>query len=522
MLKLLVKKELGEIFRSYYYDARKNRARSKAATIAYFVLFALLMVGVLGVIFTYLSVSICEPLCAIGADWLYFALMGLIAALLGIFGSVFNTFSALYLPKDNDLLLSLPIPTGVIMASRLLTVYLMGLMYSAVVLLPAVIVYRVSGGTLWGGLTLLLLVSVFILTLSCLLGWVVAKVSQKLRFKSFLTVLISLLFFGGYYFVAFQAQTLINRLIEHAALYGKAIRANAYPVYLFGQVGAGSPRAALLLAAVVLALFGLMWLLLSRSFLRIATAGGSGAKKAYRQKPMRQKHVASALFGRELGRFVSSANYMLNCGLATLLLPVAGVLLLWKGGEVMQTLEAIFEATDGMPAALLCTALCLTAGLNGTAAPSVSLEGRSLWLAQSLPVTPWQILRAKLQLQLFLTLPPLLLCAACMAGLLPTAQLLLLGAQCTAYAFLSALLGLTLGLKLPNLNWTSEPIKNSAPASLAHLIGMLYTALFPLGLYLLPLSWKPYFVCFLALTLGLCGLLYFWLRKKGTHIFATL
>ena len=35
MLKLLLKKQLLEIFRSYYYDAKKNKARSKAATIAY-------------------------------------------------------------------------------------------------------------------------------------------------------------------------------------------------------------------------------------------------------------------------------------------------------------------------------------------------------------------------------------------------------------------------------------------------------------------------------------------------------
>ena len=36
------------------------------------------------------------------------ALMGLLAVFLGAFGSVFNTYSGLYLAKDNDLLLSMP------------------------------------------------------------------------------------------------------------------------------------------------------------------------------------------------------------------------------------------------------------------------------------------------------------------------------------------------------------------------------------------------------------------------------
>ena len=46
------------------------------------------------------------------------------------------------------------------------------------------------------------------------------------------------------------------------------------------------------------------------------------------------------------------------------------------------------------------------------AAPSVSLEGKNLWLLQSLPVKPWQALRAKLTVQLLLTGIPALFCHA--------------------------------------------------------------------------------------------------------------
>ena len=120
MLKLLLKKQLMEIFRSYYYDAKKNKARSKAATIAYIAMFAVLMVVVLGGIFTLLSVKRCAPMAQAGMGWLYFALMGLLAVFLGVFGSVFNTYASLYLAKDNDLLLSMPIPGYVLLASRLL------------------------------------------------------------------------------------------------------------------------------------------------------------------------------------------------------------------------------------------------------------------------------------------------------------------------------------------------------------------------------------------------------------------
>ena len=41
MLKVLVKKQLMEIFRSYFYNAKKNKAYSKSATAAYVVLFVM-------------------------------------------------------------------------------------------------------------------------------------------------------------------------------------------------------------------------------------------------------------------------------------------------------------------------------------------------------------------------------------------------------------------------------------------------------------------------------------------------
>ena len=55
----------------------------------------LLMAGILGGIFTLLAVKLCGPLAAAGLDWLYFALTGGIAVLLGVFGSIFNTYAGL-------------------------------------------------------------------------------------------------------------------------------------------------------------------------------------------------------------------------------------------------------------------------------------------------------------------------------------------------------------------------------------------------------------------------------------------
>ena len=343
MLKLLLKKQLFEIFRSYFYDAKKNKARSRLATALYIGLFVLLMAGILGGIFTLLAVKLCGPLAAAGLGWLYFALMGLIAVLLGAFGSIFNTYAGLYLPKDNDLLLSMPVPVSSLVAARLSGVYLMGLMYSAVVILPAVIIY-------W--------ISLAVLVLSCALGWVAAKISQKLRNKSLVVVLASLVFIGLYYFVYFKAQSVLQDLLANAGTYGAQIRSRAYPLYLFGSVGTGSGAAMLAVTAAVAALCGLMWVLLSRSFLHIATSTGKTARRTYRETALRRRSVDGALLHRELAHFAANPAYMLNCGLGTFLMPICAAAVLWKGGSLFAMLDALFADTEGSVPVMLCVLLC--------------------------------------------------------------------------------------------------------------------------------------------------------------------
>ena len=529
MLKQLVKKQMAEIFRSYLYDAKKSQKRAKGTVILYFALFVFLMVGVLGGMFTFVAMMLCDAMAAVDMGWLYFTLMGLVAIFMGAFGSVFNTYSSLYLAKDNDLLLSLPIPLRVIISSRLVTVYLMGLMYSAVVIVPAVIVYWVhvahSAAAIVGGLLTVAIVSLIVLLLSCLLGWVVAKISLKLKHKSITTVLVSLLGIGLYYFIYFKAQTVISDLVANAVVYGVKIKGAAYPLYLFGRMAEGDWTAMALVSAAVVLLTALTWLLLSRSFLRLATSGGSTGKARYREKKARVRSLPAALLGKECRRFVSSPNYMLNCGMGVLMIPAAGVLLLLKGGEWLGLLKAVLPGADSVLAALVISAACLLASMNDMAAPSVSLEGKSLWVLRSLPVSPWETLKAKLRLQLLFTGIPMLVFLACVLGLSPVLSLLTAAGSLLAVLLL-ALFGLTMGLKMPNLHWTSEitPVKQGGSVALALLGGWAY-ALLPGGAAMaLGRNLHPAVIpaVFCLLTAVLCALLYVWLKNRGAKVFAAL
>lgn len=531
MIGVLLKKQFMELFRSFFYDQKKGKRRSKASTVVSVLLYGLLLVGFLGGIFTLLSLSLCGPLYENGLGWFYFTIMGVIAVALGIFGSVFSTFSGMYLAKDNDLLLSLPIPVRYILYSRLLGVYLMGLLYSGVALLPAVIVYWVvtpfSVKSVIGGVVLIVIVSLFVLALSCILGWGVAKISAKLKNKSVITVFVALAFFALYYYVYFKAGAAVGNLIATAESYA-ADFSRANPLCLLGAVGTGDLLSVLILAVAVVLLCVAVLAVLSRSFLKIVSANAVSGRLKKKAQTSRQTGISAALLSREFKRFTSSANYMLNCGLGTLMILVCAVLFLVKGGTIREALLVAFGTKPQLIPVLLVGLLCFLISMNDTAAASVSLEGKTLWIARSLPVDSWRLLLAKLELQWLITGIPILICVICGAAVLhlPFGMAVLMAAFALAFTALSACFGLFLNLKKPNLTWTNEviPIKQSA-CVLFSMLGCWFFGIVVAAVYFLLSVVFPaavYLGIFLVIVAALCAWLLVWLRKQGVARFEAL
>ncbi|MBR0374133.1 MAG: hypothetical protein IJH91_06370 [Mogibacterium sp.] len=532
MFWILLKKQASEVFKGYFYDAKKNRMRSVPAIIAWFVFFIVIMVVFLGGMFTTLALSLCAGLVSVGVGWLYFLLMSGLAVVLGAFGSIFNSYTSLYLSKDNDLLLSLPIPVRTIIAARIVNVYLLGAMYSAVVLLPTLIVYwglfGATARTVICGILLFLIVTGFVMVLACLLGWVVAKLSRRLKNKSYITVLLTLLFIGVYYFCYFKANAFIRELILHAEIYGAKVKGKAYAFYLFGRIGEGDWVATAIYFVVMVVLLAAVWTVLTRSFLSIAVAGGTTTKVRYVEKTVKRKSEFGALLSKEFTRFTSNANYMLNSGLGILMIPALGVLLLLKGRELCAVINDAFTGRPDSGAILICTMLFMLASMTDTAAPSISLEGKSLWIPQSLPVTAKTVLRSKLSMQLILLMIPMTFTVICAAVAVPgmVAVKLLVCCIILVFAVFYSVWCMVIGVRMPVLHWTNEtaPIKQSGGVMLA-LFGDWGLAIVFVILYL-AVGYKLGAVAYLALWTvvfaAIALLLLRWLDTRGAKAFEAL
>jgi len=160
----------------------------------------------------------------------------------------------------------------------------------------------------------------------------------------------------------------------------------------------------------------------------------------------------------------------------------------------------------GIPrfAPIAAAAVCMVLSTIAITAPSVSLEGRTIWLSQSLPVTPWQVLRAKLAVHLWVGGIPALLCGVAVAAALrlpfPTAVMTVI--LPLLFTLLQACFGLFVNLLHPNLTWVSEmtPIKQSLGVLFSLLGGWGYAALLGIGGYFLTVP-VPAWVALLALNL---------------------
>ncbi len=531
MIRALFKKQMMEIFSWVYRDKKTNKNRSGKGLTVYVLLYLLLFVF-LGSMFYMIASTLCEPLQTAGFGWLYFAIMGLLAVALGVFGSVFNTYASLYQAKDNDLLLSMPIPAAKILLVRLSGVFVMGLMYELIVMIPTMLVwfFTVPVNFIVVVCTLLipLVLSVLVLILSAVLGWVVALIAGKLKHKNIVVVILSLLFIAAYYYLYMRAYSMLQSILANSQVVGGHFRSILYPFYQMGLAAEGNFLSMLIFTAIVGVLFAIVYLVLSRSFLKIATANRGTARVQYREQRAVLRPAGRALLYKELRRFLGSSNYMLNCGLGIILMVVAAAALLIKADTVSGILAGVFSDDPEMIPLLATAAVCLLTAMNDITAPSVSLEGKNLWLAQVFPVSGKQVLMAKLKLHLLLTLIPAAVLTAAVEWVLrpEPAFAVLIPTVVALFVLFMAALGLCINLKMPNLNWTSEivPIKQSMGVMFALFggwvvivaIALLYLAVKD---FLTPLI---YLICTGALLLAASAVLLRWILTNGARIFETL
>lgn len=512
-----------------------RRRRSGKGGTGFKILMLLLLVYLVGCFFFLFGTTfytLCQPLTEAGVGWLYFALAGIIATALSFIGSVFTAQQQIFAAKDNDLLLSMPIPPRYVLAARLALLLVMDLLWQSLVLLPAAVVWCMFyTPTVWqvAAFVLTFLGLPFIaLTLSCVFAWLLSLLMNRLRNKNIVSTVFSLVFLAAYFAVFSKINTYLSLLITNGTAIAEKVRAAVFPAFAYGEAIAagGVPELFAFLGCCVLP-FAIVWAVLQRSFMGIATTRRGARKIRYRERAMKAASPAMALFKKELRHFWSNSMYVMNAALGSVFTLAAAVALIIYRDAPAQ-LEQLLPGAGSLLGPLAAAALCLLASLNLISAPSVSLEGRNLWIAKSLPVSAGKVLVSKAWVHVAVTLPPVLLAGLVtifVLGLSPVMAALVLALP-TAFVFFCALFGVVVNLHFPRFDWINETVavKQSMSAFVA-MFASMGAVLVPVVLYFLAsrVMGAELYLLLVALVFAALGLVqYRWLMTAGARRFQNL
>ena len=533
MLKALMKTRLLALWNSIFSRMKRGSAkRSSAMKIGIGLLVIFLLASLLfsiGSMFSLFAKSLIES----DLTWMYFALAGLSCIAISVVGSIFAAQSYLFDAKDNELLLSMPIPVSYILASRLLTLLILEFSFVIMIMLPATIVFFMYTPFTFGRLAVLLTVTILIpfisLAVSGLAGWIVALVSSRMRRKNLISILLMLGLVGIYLYLNMNLQKYIAKLIVNGAEIAESIRRGFPPAYYFGSaIGNLNLLHLLYFALYCLIPFAILYAVLSKSFIKIITSKKTAYKVEYKEKEMKAGTAGSALVKKELSRFFSLPTYILNSGIGAILMLVLAGALIIKGPAVLASVMQ-FGNLSGLTPVILCVILCFCAAMTNTTAVSISLEGKSLWISKSNPVEPKDVFASKVISNMIISVPAIFIAVlvSWVAVPMSTLHAIILLILPITVQLLSALWGLAANLWFPQFSWINETavIKQSMSAMIG-VFGALAIVLLPVIVYASAVSSliaiDSYLILCTAIYIVACFALYGYLRATGENLFLKL
>lgn len=529
MIKALFRKQFAEVVSQFSRNRNGAQGTPKKGLLIFAMIFGILYLS-LGYTFFTFSQSLIAGLNEKTFP-LFYMTIGLIATAVGLLGSVFNAYSTIFEANDTEMLLSLPIPPRRIVFVRVATLYAMTLLYSGAVLLPAAIAFLAYGNpTVLGGINAFLLflpLTLLIEAVTLGIAFVVAAIARRMKNKKATVMALSFVLVMLFYFIYFKAQNSVTYLTSLGEIPAVA-RYALFFYYALGRAAQGSPLHMLIAMATGVGAFALACFLLSKTFVKFTTSKKSVSSKG-KKGVVKSTSRSFALFKREWKIFSGSPSYVMNCGFGLLFLIAVPIFVLVKADMVRMAIDTIaehFPKANG--AALAASLIMMTEGMCCISAPSISIEGKRLYILRSLPIATMEIFKAKIALHLAVVLPGTLFASVAIGVVLRADVLswIMLILSPVIHALFTACMGLCLNIDFPVLDWKDEMIAvKSGVSVLVSVFGTMVVTLALGGLYFLFatfLSDGVYLLCLGVLYAIGVGIMINWMKNTGTKKFEKL
>lgn len=491
MLKTLIKMQFSALASQTIMRTRKGRATNKTSPgkIILYSLLLLLCFGYLSVIFGVIFLMLESMTAETAQNWSMTSLASFMSMILCFVGTIFTTQSLIFNSKDNDLLISMPIPPRLILLSRITTLAIMNYIFALMIFLPATIAWVMVNGF---GLGVLVYLALFIfvplasMTLTLILGWIIALISSRMKNKSLVTTILSVAAFLVYFLLCFNLGDYITVIEENPSLVSSFISEYLGLFVLMGKAVANLDIIALLITIAVCVLpFAVVIFILSKSFLKIVTDKKSAKKAVYRKKEMKAGTISSALIKKEFQRFFTSATYFLNSfmGIIFMILIAAAIILNLNGikefmSEISTGLGFLLPIENIMAFFGIAIIIVISA-FNIPTSVCISLEGKTLWILQSMPLKAKDVLLAKMRAAVIATSIPNLIFAIIISILFGLDILSITAIIIVAIAMpiFSSCFGIIINMLMPRFDWVNETlcVKQSGSTIISLLLMLVAT-----------------------------------------------
>lgn len=426
-----------------------------------------------------------------------------ISSLFTLSFSLFKSNGELFGFYDYDQVMSLPLTVRTIINSRFLNMYIWNTLIAFIVMFPMGIIYILFEQPAFISY-LMWFISIFLVSLiptavAAIFGAVVTAISVKFKYTSavatFLSIALLIVFmllsmsvatsdigFGELF--DFQTGTINADAFSTLAPY-ISDRLNQFylPTKLFKEaIVDGKILSFLIFAGISIGLYMLLLLLLPIKYKQINTALTSHISRGnYKVGVLQQSGMLLALYKKTIMRILKSTvcatNLLVGCVLAILL----AVMVLTAGPEkILQSLDLV----DYFPIVKNVAGYVIAAmvSMSNTAAISLALEGKNIWLIKSLPISPKTLYDSYLLSNLTFTIPTSIVCSILFSIALNTSfiETILIIITPLIFSLFTAVAGIFIGNRMAYYDWQDETqlIKQSMMSLIGMLGGMIIIIVF--------------------------------------------
>ncbi|MEG2353518.1 MAG: hypothetical protein RSB70_02625 [Clostridium sp.] len=510
-------------------DNDSSKAKNK-----YLKSVGIIIIGCVGIILaTYLyATAIAEALISIGAIGVLPIVSAIVATIAVFMTAVYKAPGSLFSSKDYDMLMSLPIDTKAILASKMLSLLSLSLGISASILLPTTMAYyqnvQISPMCFLYAVIGTILIPIIPTILASLIAFALSYISSKVKFSNMISLISMFIVTMGIFVASTKMQDIMGYFQAKSTEIQGMFTSMYPPAGWYGEIiNNGSITALVKLLLVSLIPFTVFLVVLGKSFKKINSRLGENYKESnYKFKSIRTESIVKALVRKEIKRYTTCTIYIFNTGFGALLLIVGSIASIFMNSETKVAMLGQYGSFD-MINLILIAGFSLLVGTITTTASSVSLEGRNLWILKSLPVNVMDIFKSKIMVTVLIAIPTVVISAIAMKISLNISviELMWLILIPSLFAIVTAIFGLLVNLYNPKFDWTQEVkvVKQSFSVMIATFsgFGMVGAAV---GAYSL-LSIKNtnlFLVGILVITIAVIIILWKLLKTKGVEIFKSL